>query len=82
MGNKVLLSIKHLNVAEDGKLVPYFVGPFSIVYWVGPLAYWLNLGTCHSQVHLIFYISLFKPFYTGFDGYLNPMAVYVEDEHE
>ena len=31
MGNKVLLSTKQLNVTGDRKLVPSFVGPFSIV---------------------------------------------------
>ena len=31
MGDKVLLSTKHLNVTGDRNLVPRFVGPFSIV---------------------------------------------------
>ena len=48
MGDKVLLSMKYLNVIGDKKLVPRFVDPFSIVQWVGPLAYQLNLGTCYS----------------------------------
>ena len=31
MGDKVLLLMKHLNVTGDRKLVPRFVGPFSIL---------------------------------------------------
>ena len=35
MGNKVLLLTKHLNVTGDMKLGTRFVGPFSIIQWVG-----------------------------------------------
>ena len=45
MGNKVQLSMKHLNVTGDRKLIPHFVGLFSMVQWFGPLAYQLNLET-------------------------------------
>ena len=48
MGDKVLFSTKYLNVTGDRKLVPNFVGSFSIVQWVGPLAYHLNLGIHYS----------------------------------
>ena len=78
----MLLSMKHLNVMGDRKLVPCFVGPFSIAELVGPLVYWLNLGNCYSQLHSIFHVSLTKPFRAGSDGYLYPRAVYVEDKQE
>ena len=73
----MLLSINHLNVTDDKQLLPRFVSPFSIVQWVGPLAYWVKLGTHYSQVHPIFHISLFKPICAGGDGYPYPTAVYV-----
>ena len=82
MGDKVLLSTKHLNVTGDGKLVTSFVGSFSIVQRVGPLPYSLNLGTNYSQVHPIFHASLLKPFCAGANGYPHPTAVYIEDEQE
>ena len=47
MGDKVLLSMKHLNVMGDKYLVPRFVGLFSIIQQVGPLDYQMNLGTHH-----------------------------------
>ena len=58
------------------------MGPFSIVQRVGPLAYQMKLGTCYIQVHLIFHVSLFKPFHAGGDGDLHPTAVYIEDVQE
>ena len=61
MGSKVLPSTKCLNITGDKKLVPRFEEPFSIVYLVGPLAYWLSLGTRYSKEHPIFQVSLFKP---------------------
>ena len=82
MGDEVLLSMKHLNVIGDMKLVCRFVGPFSIVQQVGLLDYQLNMATLHSQVHPIFYISLLKPFHAGGDGYPHPIAVYVKDKQK
>ena len=35
----MLLSMEHLNETGDRKLVPHFIGPFSIVQQAGPLAY-------------------------------------------
>ena len=46
------------------------------------MAYRLNLGTYYSQVYLIFYVSLLKPFNAGDDGYPYPTAVYVKEEQE
>ena len=38
-------------------MVPNLVGPFSIVQWVKPLAYWLNLGTFYVK-YIQSFISL------------------------
>ena len=75
MHDKVLISMKHLNVVGDRKLLPHFVGTFSIIQWVVPLAYWLNLVTCYSQVHPIFCVSFLKPFHACGDRYPHPTAV-------
>ena len=45
MGDKVLLLTKYFNVKGDKKLIPQFMGLFSIGQLIGPLIYWLNLGT-------------------------------------
>ena len=82
MGDKVLLLTKDLNVTRDKKLVPCFVGLFSIVYWIGLVAYQLNLGTRYSQVHPIFCISPLKPFHAGGDGYPHLTVVYTKDKQK
>ena len=79
---KVLLSIKHLNIIGDRRLLTHFVGSFFIVQWVEHLAYYLNLGNCYSRVHPIFYISLLKPFCAGGDDYPHPTAVYIKDQQK
>ena len=56
----------YLNVTSDKKLAPCFIGPFSIVQWVRPLA---NLGTHYNHVHSIFQVFLLKPFCAGGYGY-------------
>ena len=59
MGDKVLLSTKHLNVTGNRKLVPSFVGQFSIVQWVGPLAYWITweVNLC-KNIHFFTFLFL------------------------
>ena len=71
-----------MSVTGDRKLLPRFVGHFSIIQWVGPLTYQLHLGNHYSQVHLVFNFPFRKPFHAGGDGYLHPTAVYINDEQE
>ena len=82
IGDKVMLSMKYLNIMGDRKLVSRFGNLFSIIQWIGPFAYWLNLGTLYGLVYPIFNISLLKPFCSGGNRYLHPVAVYVEDEQK
>ena len=82
MGDKVLLSTKYLNAMGDRKLVPHFVGPFSIIQCVEPVVYWMNLETRYNWLHAIFHISLFKPLCAGGDGYPHWTAVYIKDKQE
>ena len=72
----------HLNVTGDRKLVPRFVGPFSIVQQVGPVAYWLHLGILYRQIHPISHVSLFKPLSVVFVGNLHPIALYIDNKQE
>ena len=58
VGDKVLLSYKHLQLDGSHKLQLRFVGPFVVQAKVGRLAYWLNLGTRYAKTHPIFHISL------------------------
>ena len=69
MCDKVLLSMKHLNVTGDRKLVPSFVGPFSIVQWgwtLGLLAeFWEPAIVEHIQSFTSLFLSLFMQVVMG-----------------
>jgi hypothetical protein len=40
-----------------GKLVPRYVGPYSIIGWVGPAAYHIQLPESMSDIHNVFHVS-------------------------
>ena len=43
---------------KRGKLNPRYIGPFEIVYGIGPMAYRLDLPEEFSRVHNVFHISM------------------------
>ena len=62
-GEQVLLSTEHLQLknAPVRKLKRRFVGPFSVVRQVGPVAYELKLPQ-GWRIHNVFHTSLLRPF--------------------
>ena len=74
VGQEVLLASTNLNLKSPGapKLLPKWVGPFTVLQRVGPLAYELDLkGTL--PVHNVFHTSILKPFYS--DGRFQPLPL-------
>ena len=65
-GDQVLLSTEHLQLknAPVRKLKRRFVGPFSVVRPVGPVAYELKLPQ-GWKIHNVFHTSLLRPFRTS-----------------
>ena len=65
-GDQVLLSTEHLQLknAPVRKLKRRFVGPFSVVRQVGPVAYELELPQSW-KIHNVFHTSLLRPFRTS-----------------
>jgi hypothetical protein len=63
---QVLLSTEHLQLknAPVRKLKRRFVGPFSVVRQVGPVAYELQLPASW-KIHKVFHTSLLRPFRTS-----------------
>ena len=69
VGEKVLLSTKHLQLDGSHKLQPRFVGPFFVQAKVGQPAYQLKLGTRYARTHPVFYISLLHRYHADRDGH-------------
>ena len=50
-------------MAGSHKLLPRFLGPFTITKRIGPTAYRLDLGnSALKDIHNVFHVSLLKPF--------------------
>ena len=77
VGNKVLLSTKHLQLKDKpGKLHPIFIGSFQVIQEIGRNIMKLDLLASMS-IHLVFNISLIKKYY---GDRLLPKAVQVKDD--
>ena len=61
VGDKVLLSTKNLRLSGARKLMPRYVGPFSVTALIGKTAAALELPA-ELPVHNVFHFSLLKPF--------------------
>jgi hypothetical protein len=66
VGDQVLLRVSPTNgvvrFGVSGKLSPRYIGPFSILAWVGSLAYRLQLLDSMAGVHLVFHVSMLRKF--------------------
>jgi hypothetical protein len=66
VGDNVLLSTKNLKLRSSGsrKLLPRFIGHFTIVKEINPAAFTLDLPT-GLRVHPTFHVILLKPYKDG-----------------
>jgi hypothetical protein len=73
-----LFNTKYLNLSEPSrKLLPKWIGPFEVMYVVGPVAYKLKMN--HGWlVHPVFHVSLLEPYRE--DGRVQPPPPPVEME--
>jgi RNase H-like domain found in reverse transcriptase/Reverse transcriptase (RNA-dependent DNA polymerase)/Integrase zinc binding domain/Chromo (CHRromatin Organisation MOdifier) domain/Retroviral aspartyl protease/Integrase core domain len=72
VGDQVLLSTKNIQLKTlqgVDKLLPKFIGPFSVESKVGMVAYRLSLPS-HVKIHPVFHVSLLKPYRS--DGRVQP----------
>jgi hypothetical protein len=61
VGQKVLLSTKNLQMHGTAKLLPRYIGPFTISEQISPVAFRLVLPA-HYKIHNVFHASLLKAY--------------------
>ena len=81
-GEQVLLSTQHITLKHPGtrKLLPRWIGPFTILDRIGTLAYRLDLPESMSKIHAVFHVSKLKPYKAS--GRVQPPPVPIEIEGE
>jgi hypothetical protein len=81
-GDKVLLNSRHINLQHTGsrKLLPRFIGPFTVLKKIGEVAYKLDLPR-NMKCHPVFHVSLLKPF-NGARDQAPPPPLLIDGEYE
>jgi hypothetical protein len=82
VGQEVLLSTKNIRFRGpySSKLLPKWIGPFTVVAKVGKAAYRLKL-LGNMRIHDVFHVSLLKPYVSG-HGAPPPPILSVEGDLE
>ena len=64
VGDEVLLSSKNIRIRAQGtrKLLPRFIGPFTVLRRIGKMAYELELSKGMGRIHPVFHVSLLRPY--------------------
>ena len=79
---EVLLSTKNLKLkvvaANARKLLPKFIGPFTVVRRINPVAYELEFPET-MKIHNVFHVSLFRPYISSV-SYQPPAPTVAEDD--
>ena len=81
VGDRVLLSTLNVHLQTPGtqKLLPRYIGPFTVSQVINPVAYRLDLPHEMRRIHPVFHVSLLRPYRS--DGTVQPphAPLYYED---
>lgn len=82
-GSLVLLSTKNVKLKSSGsrKLLPRFIGPFTVTRQVNPVAYEIDLPT-QVRLHNVFHVSLLRPYVHDGVTPVPPMPDIIDGELE
>lgn len=83
VGCKVYLSTANIKMKFKGspKLLPRWIGPFTVLDQINPVAFRLELPEC-MKIHNVFHISLLKPVVPGSSLNPPPPPILVDGELE
>ncbi|GFR43102.1 hypothetical protein Agub_g3949 [Astrephomene gubernaculifera] len=81
VGDRVLLSTKHMRLQGPRKLLPRFIGPYAVTSVINPVAYRLDLPP-GVRMHNVFHVSLLKLYVDGGRVQLPPPPEIVDGELE
>jgi hypothetical protein len=83
LGDKVLLSTKNivLKKGSSRKLLPRFIGPFSVIEQINTVAFKIDLPA-GLRMHNVFHISLFRPYVEGKSPRSPPIPEVIKGEFE
>ncbi|WMV41812.1 hypothetical protein MTR67_035197 [Solanum verrucosum] len=56
-----------MRLGKKGKLSPHYIGPFEILYCVGPMAYRFDLTPSLYGFHPVFHVSMLKKYHRDVD---------------
>jgi hypothetical protein len=88
VGSQVLLSTKHINLQRAGggdscrKLMPRYIGPFTVEQVVGKGAYRLTLPLPLKRLHNVFNVCLLKPYHSDGRSQPPPPVMTARDDGE
>jgi len=76
----VLLSTTNIHLKCPGtrKLLPKWIGPFTVIQKVNPVAFKLALPVTMASVHPVFHVSMLKPYQAS--GSVQPPPPIIDDE--
>jgi len=77
----IKLKKSSLRIGSCAKLAPRFYRPFSIIDWIGPIAYRLALPPT-VKVHVVFHVHLFKKYVKDVDHVIDRFLLQVELDGE
>jgi len=77
IGDRVLLSMRNINTPIDKrrptrKLIPKFIGPYTVIDIISPTAYKLELPST-LRIHPVFHVSLLKQYHETPENFIRPI---------